>query len=232
MKSLPKSSLTNSLVGKFLQRVPGGNFAQEQLERIEGRVLEELKGRLDQMDRTPSVAVLALSVKQNGRGKPRAPAELLADLLKASNEQTREQALTIFYTRALASLVPDESRILSTLADGRSFPLVSVQAGTRMGLSTRVVEEALSSVGKYAAVHCPELVPVYIQRLKSWGLLQIDAEDDGLDTDYQVLEADDTVRKVIARIEEGGERARLARRTLRISEIGRELWNECRVSKE
>jgi hypothetical protein len=47
-----------------------------------------------------------------------------------------------------------------------------------------------------------------------------------------MLEADDTVRKVIARIEEGGERARLARRTLRISEIGRELWNECRVSKE
>jgi hypothetical protein len=175
---------------------------------------------------------LALSVKQNGRGKLRAPAELLEDLLKASNEQTREQALTIFYTRALASLVPDEARILSTLADGRSFPLVSVQAGTRMGLSTRLVEEGLSSVGKYAAVHCPELAPVYIQRLKTWGLVQMDAEEDGLETEYQMLEADDTVRKVIARIEEGGERARIARRVLRISEIGRELWNECRVSKE
>ncbi len=232
MKSLPKSSLTDSLVGKFLQRVPGGNFAQEQLERIEGRVLQELKGRLDQIERTPSVAVLALQVKQNGRGKPRAPAELLEDLLKASNEQTREQALTIYYTRALASLVPDEARILSTLADGRSFPLISVQAGTRMGLSTRMVEEALSSVGKYASVHCQELAPVYILRLKAWGLVQIDAEDDSLETDYQMLEADDTVRRVIARIEEGGERARIARRLLRISAIGRELWNECRVSKE
>ena len=232
MKSLPKSSLTDSLVGKFLQRVPGGNFAQEQLERIEGRVMQELKGRLDQMDRTPSVAVLALQVKENGRGKARAPAELLEDLLKASNEQTREQALTIFYTRALASLVPDEARILSTLADGRSFPLVSVQAGTRMGLSTRVVEDCLSSVGKYASVHCLELVPVYIQRLKAWGLVQIDGEDYSLGTDYQMLEADDTVRRVIARIEQGGERARIARRLLRISAIGRELWNECRVSKE
>ena len=232
MKSLPKPSLTNSLVGKLLQRVPGGDFAQEQLEKLESRVLQELKGRLDQIDRGPSVAVLNLSVTPKGRGKPRAPSDLLRELLDASNEQAPEEALVLFHTRVLASLVPDEARILSVLSDGRAFPLINVSAGTRMGLSPRMVEEGLSSVGKYAAVHCPELVPVYIQRLKFWGLVQIDAEESGQETEYQMLEADDTVRKVIARIEEGGERARIARRALKISEIGRTLWFECKVAKD
>jgi hypothetical protein len=232
VKSLPKSSLTDSLVGKLLQRVPGGSFAQEQLERIEDRVMQELKGRLDQMERSPAVAVLALSVTQNGRSKRRAPADLLQDLLDISNKQSREEAFMVYYTRALASLVPDEARILSALADSRVFPLVNVQAGTRMGWAMRTVEEALSSIGKYASVHCPELAPFYIQRLKTWGLVQIDGEVEGRETDYQLLEADDTVRKVIARIEEGGERARIARRSLKMSAIGHAMWAECRVSKE
>lgn len=232
MKSLPKPSLTNSLVGKLLQRVPGGDFAQEQLEKIETRVLQELKGRLDQIDRGPSVAVLNLSLTQKGRGKPRAPADMLRDLLDTSNTQSREEALIGFHARVLASLLPDEARILSVLSDGRTFPMINVSAGTRMGLSPRVVEEGLSSVGKYAAVHCPELVPVYIQHLKSWGLVRVDGEDPEQETEYQMLEADDVVRKVIARIEEGGERARIARRALRISEIGSTLWFECKVTKE
>lgn len=232
MKSLAKSSLTESLVGKILKRVPGGNFAQEQLERAETRVMQELKHRLDQMERSPAVAVLALSVSPNGRGKARAPSELLKDLLAASNDQTRDEALKLFYTRALASLLPDEARILSTMADGRAFPLINVQAGTRMGLSSRSVEEDLSSVGKLASVHCQELTPVYVRRLKSWGLVQIDAEDETMETDYELLEADDIVRKVIIRIEEGGERAKMTRRILRISEMGRAMWIECRVSKD
>ena len=232
MKSLPKPSLTNSLVGRLLQRVPGGDFAQEQLEKIETRVLQELKGRLDQIDRGPAVAVLNLSVTQKGRGKPRAPSDLLRDLLDTSNTQSREEALTSFHGRVLASLLPDEARILSVLSDGRAFPMINVSAGTRMGLSPRVVEEGLSSVGKYAAVHRPELVPVYIQRLKFWGLVQIDGEENGQETEYQMLEADDVVRKVIARIEEGGERARIARRALKISDIGSTLWFESKVSKE
>ena len=232
MKSLPKSSMTDSLVGKLLQRVPGGSFAQEQLERMEARLLQELKARLDAMERSPAVAVLALSVTQKGRGKPRAPADLLRDLLEASNDQTRDEALTVYYTRALASLVPDEARILSVLADGRSFPLVSIHAGPRLGMATRPVEEALSTVGRQAAVHCPELVPYYIQRLRTWGLVQIDAEESGRQTDYQMLEADGTVRKLLARIEEGGERARVSRRILRMSEIGRAFWLECRVSRD
>ncbi|WP_161554205.1 Abi-alpha family protein [Stenotrophobium rhamnosiphilum] len=232
MKSLPKPSLTNSLVGKLLQRVPGGEFAQEQLEKIENRVLQELKGRLDQVDRGPSVAVLNLSVTQRGRGKPRAPSDLLRDLLDASNTQSRDEALTGFHARVLASLLPDEARILSLLSDGRSFPLINISAGTLMGFSPRTVEEGISSLGKYASVRCPELVPVYIQRLKFWGLVQIEAEDSDQETEYQMLEADDVVRKVIARIEEGGERARIARRALKISDIGRTLWFESKVAKE
>lgn len=220
------------LAGRLLQRMPGGNYVQEQIERIEHRVLSELKTRLDHLEQpATSLSVLAVQVINNPRRKPHTPTSLMRELLSASAEQTREESLTTACIAILRTLVPDEARILSTLSDGTSYPLIHVMAGAKMALSAHPAMEHVSSVGRAAAVLAPELTSLYLRHLSSWGLTETTQEDSAQRTGYELLETDDTVRKAIARIEKGGERVRIVRRTLRMSELGMKVWASCDVSE-
>jgi hypothetical protein len=225
-----------ALANRVLKRLPGGSFAQEQLEKIEHRVLSELKQRLDKVERSATVSVLAFSVEanptQSRKRGPHAPGELLRELLEISGEQSREQAQHAYYIAALKSLVPDEARILSALSDSTGFPLLHVMAGSRLGGATHPVLQNVSNVGKIAGAQLTELTPHYIRRLRDWDLVQTGPEAPGFKTSYEILETDDAVRKTVEQIRKSGQRDAILRRTLKMSDLGRALWAACRISED
>jgi hypothetical protein len=223
-----------ALANRVLKRLPGGSFAQEQLERIERRVLGELKQRLDRLERNATVSVLAFSVEDAASKKrgPYAPGELLRELIEISGEQTREQAQQSYYIAALKSLVPDEARILSALSDAKGYPLLHVMAGSRLGGAPHPVLQNVSNVGKIAGAQLIDLTPHYIRRLREWDLVETAAEAADLKTSYEILETDDVVRKAVERIKKSGQREVILRRMLKMSDLGRALWEACRISED
>ena len=225
-----------ALANRVLKRLPGGNFAQEQFEKIERRVLGELKQRLDKVERSATVSVLAFSVQpdpaQSRKRGPYAPGELLRELLEISGEQSREQAQQAYFVAALKSLVPDEARILSALSDSNGYPLLHVMAGSRLGGATHPVLQNVSNVGKVAGAQLIELTPNYIRRLRDWELVQTISESAELKTGYEILETDDAVRRTVERIRKNGQRDVILRRTLKMSDLGRALWAACRISED
>jgi hypothetical protein len=221
---------SEGLANRLLQRMPGGHYVQEQMERIEHRVLTELKTRLDDLEQpAASLSVLAIQVISNPRRKPHTPTSLMQELLSASAEQSHEESLTTACIAILRTLVPDEARILSALSEGVGFPLIHVMAGPKMALSAHPALEHVSSVGRAAAVLAPELTSLYLRHLSSWGLTETTQEDGAQRTGYELLETDDNVRKTIARLEKNGERVRIVRRTLRMSDLGMKVWASCEV---
>jgi hypothetical protein len=222
---------SDGLASRLLKRLPGGSYAQEQIERIEQRVLGELKQRLDKIDRRSAVSVLAFAV-EGGKKRGAGPGELLRELLDLASEQTQQQAEHAYYMAALKSMVPDEARILSALSDGSTYPLIHVMAGPRLGGATHPVLQNVSHVGKNAGARLQQRTPAYIRHLRDLELVETGPEDPARKTQYQILEADSEVRKLLERIKESGQRDQILRRTLKISEQGKALWSACRISKD
>jgi len=226
----------NALANRVLKRMPGGSFVQEQLERIEHRVLSELKQRMDKVERSATVSVLAFSVQadpaQARKRGPHAPGELLRELLEISSEQTRDEAEQAYYIAALKRLVPDEARIFSALSDSPGYPLVHIMAGSRLGGSPYPVLRNLSNVGRLAGVQLVELTPVYIQHLRDLGLVETGPEEPEFKVKYEILENDGEVRRLIEEIHKKGKRDVLVRRVLKLSGLGRSLWAACRISED
>ncbi len=221
------------LVSRLLRRVPGGEFLQEQIDGVERRLLLELKQRLDRVESSPpSVSVLAVSVHAAEGTAGRGPGELLQGLLAATAEQSREQAESAFYTSILASMVPDEARILSALSDGSTYPLINVMAATRLGLSWHPVVEGVSSVGRNAGVLWPEMTHAYVQRLRGWSLVETGPEDYTQTTRYEMLETEAVVRSALDQIKKSGQRSQVARRVLKLSDLGGRLWAASRISRD
>ncbi|MGH8460252.1 MAG: Abi-alpha family protein [Stenotrophobium sp.] len=207
---------------------------QEQFDRVEHRLLSDLKQRLEHLEQTPnSISVLAVSVtaqQRHHRGE-QTPAELLRALLAESSEQNQAQSIEASCIAVLQGLVPDEARILAALSDGSGYPMINVLATSNFGLTTIPMLEYVSTVGRNAGVLTPALTPAYVRHLAFWGLTETAAEDPAQKTNYEILETDDAVRKVIARIEKGGERCRVVRRTLKMSDLGLAMWKLCQVDE-
>ncbi len=227
-----------SLAGRLLQRLPGGRFAQEQIERVERRVLGELKQRLDRLEagQAPSMSVVAVSVRprvSNGTADliGESPARLLRELLQMSAEQDRGSAEQAYFALVLGSLLPDEARILSALSDGSAYPTLDVFVGSRLGPATRPVLEWVSSVGKSAGVQCGELTPVYLRRLHAWGLIELHVEDPAQRVKYEILETDASLRETVERFTRAGQRTRLARGMVKVTALGAALWEAGRVEE-
>jgi hypothetical protein len=231
-KRLTNESKSESLAGRLLKRLPGGSFVQEQVDRVEHRLLGELKQRLDRLEQTPtSVSLVAVSVtaQQRHHSGHQTPHELLQALLAESSEQSREQSIEASCMAVLQSLVPDEARILAALSDGSGYAMINVLATSNLGLTAVPMLEYVSTVGRNAGVLTPALTPAYVRHLAFWGLTEMAAEDPAQKTNYEILETDDSVRKVVARIQKDGERSRIVRRTLKMSDLGFAMWKLCRM---
>lgn len=215
------------LAARLLKRVPGGDFLQDQIDRVEARVLGELKDRMDRLEQPQPTSVSVLAVAVSTARGAETPGALLRDLLNSTAELSREQSFDLACMTILRSLVPDEARILAALSDGAIYPLLHVTAAARLGIAAYPMLEYVSTVGRHAGVLCPELTPAYVRHLTAWGLTETGPEDYTQETQYQLLESDDAVRRLSARIVASGERPRLVRRMLRISDYGAALWKRC-----
>jgi hypothetical protein len=226
----------DSLARRILQRLPGGDFVQDQVDGVERRLLRELKRRMDRVDgQGPAVSVLAVALHggpQAGEAGSQTPGNILRELLAATAEQSREQAETSFYSAILRALVPDEARILSALSDGSTYPLLHVMAAGRLGLAWHPMLEYVSTVGRSAGVIWPEMTYAYVQHLRALNLVDTGPEDYTQTTKYEMLETEQVVRSTLEQIKKDGQRSHISRRVLRLSDLGNRLWAACRISED
>lgn len=229
----------SALANRILAKVPGGTIVQEQIDKVEKRLLSELKTRLDRLEgeQPSTVQVVAFSVAAPASTNAptrelREPGEMLRQLLQASSEQSKEQAQLNYYSLLLRNLLPDEARILSALSDGSSYPMISLVALSKLGMVSHTVLEYTCSVGRAAGVLLPEMTRGYLQRLAAAGLVETGPEDYALTTKYEMLETDDVMRKLMNQMKAAGQRNQIKRRTLKISELGRNLWEACRITED
>lgn len=145
---------------------------------------------------------------------------LLTRALEQSTASGREE----LFHRILDQIVPDEARMIGALSDGTVSPMVSVHALTRAGLLGEALLENASLVGRTANVALPALTPTYVGHLLALGLIEVGPEQDDLKDEYQILLAETEVLRAIREGSRGPVPARVERRSIRLSPLGRDLW--------
>jgi hypothetical protein len=143
--------------------------------------------------------------------------------LRRSIDDTPAESRRALHEALVRELVPDEARILAAVADGSAYPMVHVAEPGIGSFQKRVLENA-SSVGRAAGVALPARTHIYVSHLRRLGLLQSGPEDESLRDEYDILLTEPTVRRVLEAINRGPRHARVIRRTIVVSELGRELW--------
>jgi len=146
--------------------------------------------------------------------------DLLGRGVRHSTDSSREE----LFHHMLDQLVPDEARILAALSSGTPAALVHVYASTSVGTKGEPLLQNASLVGRAANVALPRLTPTFVGHLLGLGLVEIGPEDEALKDDYQILQADTDVLAAIRAASRGPIPARVERRTLRLTDFGRELW--------
>jgi hypothetical protein len=199
-----------------LPALPGLPDLRDRWARTQDAVTRELKTRLDRLEAEP---VHPHSVRAEYR---RSPADLLDDLLEPAGADP-ETARAELYRALLLRLVPDEARLLAALADGSAHPLVHVHGRDRVVLAN------VTTAGTTARLALPDATGVYVAHLITLGLAEEGPEDESLGTQYDVLAGGDTVRAAEDTARDQGRGARVLRRTLRISPLGRSLWTSSRA---
>lgn len=214
--------------------------AQRQFQRVETRLLKGLQLRLDRV----AGASAKSASKSSGRrasapvqaryiaipSAHESPAALMQALLLRSQEQTWEEARTDLFAALLRGMVPDEARILSTLASGKVYPLVHVGIGSPIGAVSRYLVENVSCIGKAAGLTLPQMTPAYLSRLRVMGLVEFGPEDERAAELYKLTEADEQVLEASRRAGQGGRfKTRIVRRSVRISDLGQQLWKASQV---
>jgi len=152
------------------------------------------------------------------------PRDLMAGLLERSVSQDAAESRGDWFSTVLHQLVPDEARIIAALAEGAAPPLLHVLPRSGHG---RILENA-SLIGRTAALTLPHMTPVYVTHLRALGLVDTGPEDESNAKGYELLLADKGVRNALKEGEMGKLPARVLRRTLTLTERGRELWEHTR----
>ena len=218
---------------------PGVSLIEAQASAGERFLLRQIKRRLDQVD-PPSIApgdappghAAPASDRPNAPTDARRPTieDRLQELLKRSLRNTPAQSRQTLHELLVSQLVPDEARILSALSDGSSYPLVHIAEPGAESYQKLVLENA-SSVGRAAGVALPDRVHLYVSHLRRLGLVESGPEDHSLKDQYEILLTEAKLRDTIASVGKGPRGPRIIRRTVRISDLGRELWEAARSAQ-
>jgi len=148
----------------------------------------------------------------------------LAQLVDAALEQTPEMARDTLIQHTVKQLLPDEARILSAMSDHQPRALVHLHAVPLVGIGSRTVLSNYSSVGKDVGLQRRDFTPIYIGRLRNFGLIKTGSEDETLATQYELLESENTLRHLATEIDQPtNQRAKFIRATLHLTTLGQEL---------
>lgn len=208
------------LVGRA---VGGARLGLDIASWTQRQVVEVIRKGLDELDPVGAEVSAQPVAVDEPDGSPQAPRESLnakmSQLLSRALDQNTSGSRTELYHRLMDQLVADEARIIGALSDGSSSPLVNVYDRTR-----KAVLENASLIGRTANVALPRMTPKYVTHLHTLGLVVTGAEDATLRTDYEVLMAETIVLDAIKAASRGPLPAKVDKRTLTLSELGRELW--------
>lgn len=176
-----------------------------------------------------TIAPLPQDERQLGGRPGPSPRDLMADLLDRSGAPPGHSGSPDWYASVLGQLVPDEARVVAVLAEeGRPVPLVHVLPRSGTG---RLLENA-TLVGRTAGLTLPAMAPTYVAHLVALGLAETGPENDQDPHGYVLLLEDPAVRRALREGEVGGLPARVLRRTLVLTDRGRDLWEAARPVKE
>jgi hypothetical protein len=188
----------------------------------ERQVLGALRARLD-LAAPQGPPPLVLGGADAGQG-PEPLRRKMGRLLDRALEQSSRSGQQELFHRIVDQLVPDEARIIGALSDGSVSVMLHVFARTVTGSGREPILENAALVGKTANVSVPRLTPVYVGHLLALGLLEVGPEDPALKDDYQILGADSAVLRALQQGRRGLIEARVERATIRLSALGRDLW--------
>jgi hypothetical protein len=211
------------LVITSARHLPGGNEVVTFVAGAEREIVRAVRHHLDDIDPpTPEDHAAALDSVDDQTVTPQ---QVFQDLMQRSRYDSPAQSRTALHLLLLQSIVPDEVRIFAALSDGSAYPVLHVGEPGVSGATPLVLQNA-STVGRAAGVAVPQRTPVYVTRMIGLGLIVLGPEDTSMRDDYEMLLTDSAVHAAITSRSRGLRPARIVRRTLRISELGREVWEE------
>lgn len=205
-----------TLLGGVAKRAPLAADVLPLLADAERAVVRVMRKHLTDLD--PPAAVTADDDEQAA-----SPNQLLRTLLDRSMYSSPDRSRDALYLDLLGSLVPDEARILAALSDGSAYPVIHVAEPGAGGASAYALKNA-STVGRSAGVSLPRYTPLYLTRMLRLGLVRIGPEATSMYDEYEMLLTDSVVNIALATARRGVRAARVVRRTVRISDLGQELW--------
>jgi hypothetical protein len=192
---------------------------------LEHQALSVLKRRLDRLPPTQALP---------GGGARPTPAARFHERLAHSAELSGGRALDAYFSQLILQMLPDEARLAQHVMHQRQpLPVVHVDAVSRvLGSGVERVAPYLSKAGEDAGLRAPMLAPVFLRRLIEAGLIEPAGERMDAADQYQVIESGGELRAVSARIEDEGLKARLVRRSLRVTPLGQQFTEACLDRRE
>ncbi len=206
-----------TLLGGVAKRAPLAADVLPLLADAERAVVRVMRKHLTDLDPPPAVTA------EDGDGQPAPPSQVLRELLDRSMYSSPDKSRDALYLDLLGSLVPDEARILAALSDGSAYPVIHVAEPGAGGATVYALKNA-STVGRSAGVSLPRYTPLYLTRMLRLGLVRIGPEATSMYDEYEMLLTDSVVNIALATARRGVRSARVVRRTVRMSDLGQELW--------
>ncbi|MGW0158486.1 Abi-alpha family protein [Mycobacterium sp. NPDC003323] len=204
-----------SLLGAVVRRAPFAGDVLPLLAEAERAAVRVARRHLADLD-PPAVEAAE-------DDDPESPNTVLRRLLDRSMYSSPDRSRDALYLDLLESLVPDEARILAALSDGSAYPVIHVaEPGT--GAAPSFALKNASTVGRSAGVSLPRHTPLYLTRMLRLGLVRLGPEASSMYDEYEMLLTDSVVNIALATARRGVRGARVIRRTVRISDLGQELW--------
>lgn len=146
-----------------------------------------------------------------------------AELLRRSSDVTYEEETHPAYARILASLSPDEARMLRLLDTDGPQPSVDVRSASAVPNNSELVEAGLTMVGELAGCRHVERTQQYLNNLHRLGLVWFSREALREPGAYQVLEAQPDVVDAMERTK----RAKTIRRSIHLTPFGQDFVRTC-----
>jgi hypothetical protein len=204
---------------RVARSAPGHDVVTTRLRELEIAILRELKSHLDGLGGGEDAV------------RPDDPrAQILQQLLTDSRRVKTGRSNLDLHLRILRSLLPDEARILATMANGERYPLLHLEARGQGGPCPILMNAC--TVGRIAAIHQQNAICVYVRHLRNLGLIDEGPRENALSDQYALLRNEDYVLRAIEQSRFGPRSVVEMRRTLQISPLGSELWAACHPGAE
>ncbi|WP_406691471.1 Abi-alpha family protein [Saccharopolyspora sp. ID03-671] len=210
----------------LMRELPGGVEVERQVQAIEKAVSTGVRVWIESVDDPVAGAEGAdPEDDEDGEVEPVQDGlrEAMSELLFRSATSSKAEAREYLYAGILRMITPDEARVLAGLGDGAAYPVVHVTERSGIGGASRFVLRNGSTVGRAVGVALPDEVPHYLTRLHALGLVEIGAELDAMDDQYEILQTESRIREALR----SGKSTKVVRRSVRMSELGTRFWRRC-----